>query len=66
MKTFQITCWLPWWLSSKESLAVQETWVQSLGLEDPMQDEMAVFLSGKYYGLSLVGYNLRGCKVRHD
>ena len=34
---------LPWWLSGKESvLPVQETWVQSLGLEDPLEEEMAI------------------------
>ena len=34
-----------WWLSGKEStcqcLPVQETWVQSLGGEDPFEPEMA-------------------------
>ena len=34
----------PWWLSGKEStcqcLPVQETWVQSLGGQDPLEKEM--------------------------
>ena len=34
---------LPWWLSGKESvLPVQETWVQSLRPEDPLEEEMAI------------------------
>ena len=33
---------LPWWLSGeKNPPAMQETWVQSLGWEDPMEKEMA-------------------------
>ena len=40
---------------------VWETWVQSLGQEDPLEQEMAthsVFLPGKSYGQrSLVGYS---------
>ena len=32
---------LLWWLSGKECLPMQETWVQSLGQEDPLEDEMA-------------------------
>ena len=51
----------PWWLSSKKLLAVQETQVQSLGQEDPMEKGMAthsVFLPGKLHGQrSLVGYS---------
>ena len=43
-----------------------ETWVQSLGWEDPLEKEMAttpVFLPGKSHGQkSLVGYSLWGCK----
>ena len=31
----------PWWLSDKESIAKQETWVQSLGWEDPLEKGMA-------------------------
>ena len=40
--------WLPWWLSSKESPAVQETqemWDRSLGWEDPLEKEMATHSS---------------------
>ena len=37
----------------KETLAMQEMWVQSLGWEDPLEKEMAtspVFMSGKSHG----------------
>ena len=44
--------------------AVQETWVQSLGLEDPWRKEWqptSVFLLGKSHGeRSLAGYSLWG------
>ena len=43
-----------------------ETWVQSLGWEDPLEKEMAttpVFLPGKSHGQrNLVGYSPEGCK----
>ena len=46
--------------------AMQETSVQALGLEDPLEKEMAthsVFLPGESLGhRSLVGYSPRGCK----
>ena len=37
----------------KNPPAVQETWVQSLGLEDPLEKERAtpVFWSGEFHGL---------------
>ena len=44
--------------------AVWETQVQSLGLEDPLEEEMAtqVFLPGKFHGQrNLVGYSPWGC-----
>ena len=45
---------------------MQETWVQSLGWEDPLEKETAttpVFLSGKSHGQrSLVGYSPWGHK----
>ena len=45
----------------KNLLAVQETWVQSLGQEDPLEEEMAttpVFLPGKSRRQkSLAGYS---------
>ena len=44
---------------------MQETWVQSLGLEDPLEKDMStpVFLPGEIYGQrSLVGYSPWGCK----
>ena len=48
--------------------SMQETWVQSLGQEDPLEKEMAaqltpVFLPGEFHGQrSLVGYSPWGCK----
>ena len=36
---------LPWWLSSKESPAMQEMRVQSLDREDPLEKEMATHSS---------------------
>ena len=45
---------------------VQETWVQSLGWEDPCKREWQptpAFLSGESHGLSrLAGYSPWGCK----
>ena len=44
--------------------ALQETWFQSLGLEYPLEEKMALtplFLPGKSYGQrSLVGYSSKG------
>ena len=34
---------LPWWLRNMS--AMQETWVQSLGQEDPLVEEMATLSS---------------------
>ena len=46
--------------------ALQETWVQSLGQEDPLEKGMAptpVFLPGEFHGQrSLAGYSPWGCK----
>ena len=45
--------------------AMQETWVQSLGQEDPLEKgmETPVFLPGKSHGQrSLAGYRPRGHK----
>ena len=39
---------LPWWLSGKESASMQklqETWVRSLGREDPLEKGMAIHSS---------------------
>ena len=48
------------------SPAIQETWVQSLGWEDPLEKEgqpTPVFLPGETHGRrSLVGYSPNGCK----
>ena len=44
----EITYCLLWWLSSKKKkihLPMQETWVQSLGQEDPLEKEMATHSS---------------------
>ena len=50
--------------------AMQEKQVQSLGQEDPLEEEMAThssILAGKSHGQrSLVGYSPRGHRVRHD
>ena len=50
--------------------AMQETWVQSLGQEDPLEKEMAThssILVGESHGQrSLVGCHPRGHRVRHD
>ena len=52
--------------SVKNLPAMQETWVQFLGWEDPWRRKWQptpVFLPGKSHGLrSLVGYSLWGCK----
>ena len=40
---------LPWWLSGKKNLPIvqetQETWVHSLGWEDPLEEGMAPYSS---------------------
>ena len=44
---------------------MQETWVQSLSWDDPLEDEMAtpVFLPGESHGQrSLAGYSPYSCK----
>ena len=50
----------------KNLLAMQETWVQSLGWEDSLEKRWVltpVFLPGEFYGeRSLVGYSPWGCK----
>ena len=54
---------LPWWLSGKES-AVQETWVWSLGWEDPLGEGMAIHSSTLAWRIlgqrSLVGGSPQG------
>ena len=53
-------------LAVKETPAMQEMWVRSLGWKDPLEKEMAtspVFLSGKSHGQkSLEGYSPWGRK----
>ena len=50
--------------------AVQETWVQSLGQEDPLEKEVTThsnILAWRIHGQrSLVGYHPWGHRVRHD
>ena len=50
----------------KHLSTMRETWVQSLGREDPLEKEMAthpVLLPGESYGRrSLVSYSPQGCK----
>ena len=57
---------LPWAQLVKNPPAIWETWVQSLGEEDPLEKEMAthsVFLPGKFHGQrNSVGYSLWGRK----
>jgi len=36
---------LPWWLSGKESPSMQETWVWSLGWDNPLEKEMTTHSS---------------------
>ena len=61
--------WKPDWLKVMNLPAmheIQETWVQSLGWEDPLEQEMQlapVFLLGIFHGQrSLVGYSPWGHK----
>ena len=41
---------LPWWLRLKNLPAMQETWVQSLGWEDPLEEGMATLSSILFEG----------------
>ena len=43
--------------------AVQEMWVRSTGLENPLEEEMATHIHGQR---SLVGYGPWECRVGHD
>ena len=49
--------------------AMQDTWVRSLGREDPLEEEMAtnpVFLPGESHGeRSLAGYSHRVQRLGH-
>ena len=40
-----ISLGIPWWYRRKESLPLQETWVPSLGLENPLEEETATHSS---------------------
>ena len=47
----------------KNPPAMRETWVQSLGWEDPLEKGSPVFLLGKFHGQrSLAGYSPWGSK----
>ena len=53
----------------KNSPAMQETWIQTLGREDSLEKEIPtpVFLPGEFHGQrSLVGYSPWSHRVRHD
>ena len=56
--------------SAGKDSVMQETLVQFLGWEDPLEEGMAttpVFLLGEFHGeKSLVGYSPWGHRVRHD
>ena len=43
-------------------LGLQETWVQSLGQEDPLEKEMAIHSRILAWKIPLVGYSPRGQK----
>ena len=54
---------LPGGSVGKNPLTMQETWVQSLGQEDLLEEEMAVFLPGKSHRQrSQAGYSPWGLK----
>ena len=45
----------------------QETWVQSLGQEDPLETGSPVFLPGELHGQRrLTGYSPRHHRIGHD
>ena len=50
----------------KNPVAMQETQVQSLDLEDPLEKGMNQYSCLGNPMDSLVGYSAQGCRVRHD
>ena len=52
----------------KNPPAMQETWLQSLGWEDPLEEGMAAHSSVLAWRTpwSLVGYSPQGCKKESD
>ena len=54
MYLFNIYIGLPRWFSDKNLPAKQETWVQSLGLEDPLEKEMATHSTILAWEISLL------------
>ena len=54
----------------KNQLAIQETWVQSLGQEDPLEKEVATHSSTLAWRIPWMeepgGYSPWGLRVRHD
>ena len=76
MATHLPDCKLPYcWASLiaqevKNPPVTQETWVQPLGREDPLEEDMAtypVFLPEKSHReRSLAGYSPWDCRVRHE
>ena len=53
---------------AKNPPSMQETWVQSLGQEDPLEKEMAISLPGEFHvQRSLAGYSPGGLqRVGHN
>ena len=45
LATSKLRLRLPWWLSERICLPVQETWVWSLSWEDPLEEDMATHFS---------------------
>ena len=66
MNTFTCIMGFFWWLSWQSPPAMRETWVPSLGWEDPLEKgwhPTPVFLSGDSHGQrTLEGYSPQGCK----
>ena len=61
---------LPGSSEGKDSACNGETWVQSVGWEDPLEKgtaTTAVFLPGEFHGQrNLAGLSPRGLRVGHD
>ena len=57
--------WLPWWLTVKNSPGLRETWVQSLGWEDSLEEGMATHSSILAWRIP-VDKGAWGRRVRHD
>ena len=66
MYLWQLPGWFKWLRLHLQCRKTQETWVQSLGWEEPLEKPMAptpVFLAGKSHGQRRwMGYSPRDCK----